>query len=425
VQLALSAEGISMKIVITAAGSLGDVAPYSGLGVWLREAGHEITLATHESFAPLVRDSGLVFRQLPADRYADRPSPSPDAAERGAGRAGQSLMAKAATFTRELGLGMADVAGPDTGLLLLSVTTAPLGWHIAEAMGIPSLGVYLQPVAPTSEFPPAVIGVRSLGRWGNRAAGRLSVAVVDRMYGPAVKQLRARLGLPQASPAAVRRQQERARWPVMYGFSQALVPRPADWRPGLEVVGNWWPHHQADYRLPGELEDFLASGPPPVFIGFGSMSGGDGERLGEIAVQALRRARVRGVLQRGQAGLTATGDDVITIGELPHACLFPRMAAVVHHAGAGTTAAGLRAGVPAVPVPVMADQPFWARRAAALGAATSPIRFKDLSAARLADAITTVTGEKSYRTRAEAAAARIATEDGAGKVGDTIQFLAG
>jgi sterol 3beta-glucosyltransferase len=416
-----------MKIVIMAAGSLGDVAPYTGLGARLREAGHEVTLATHESFAPLVRDSGLAFRHLPADRYADPPSQSSprDAAERIASGTGRSLMGKAAAFTRELGQGMADVAGPDTGLLLLSVTTAPLGWHVTEAMGIPSLGVYLQPAAPTSEFAPAVIGVRSLGRWGNRAAGRFSVRVVDLMYARAVKQLRARLGLPEASPAAVRRRQERARWQVLHGFSHALVPRPADWRPGLDVVGNWWPHHQADYRLPAELEDFLDSGPQPVFIGFGSMSGGDGERLGEMAVQALRQARVRGVLQRGQAGLTAVGDDVITIGEVPHACLFPRMAALVHHAGAGTTAAGLRAGVPAVPVPVMADQPFWARRAASLGAATSPIRFKDLSADRLADAITAVTSDESYRTQAQAAAARIATEDGAGKVADAIRLLAG
>jgi sterol 3beta-glucosyltransferase len=162
-----------------------------------------------------------------------------------------------------------------------------------------------------------------------------------------------------------------------------------------------------------------------VFIGLGSMGGGDGERLGEIAAQALRQARLRGVLQRGWAGLTAAGDEVMTIGEVPHAILFPRMAAVVHHAGAGTMAAGLRAGVPAVPVPVMADQPFWARRAAALGAATSPIRFKDLSADRLAAAISTVTSEKSYRSRAEAAAATIATEDGAGKVADTVRLLAG
>ena len=342
-----------MKIVIIAAGSRGDVAPYTGLGVRLRDAGHEVALATHESFAPLVRECGLAFSRLPGDRYGAPclSSSAAGAAGRSTAPTGRSLMGKAAAFIRELGQGIAIAAGPGTGLLLLSVTTAPLGWQVAEAMGIPSVGVYLQPVAPTSEFAPAVGGVSSLGRWGNRAAGRLSVRVADRMYAAAVKQLRARLGLPAASLAAVRRRQERAGWPVLNGFSPVLVPRPADWRPGLDIVGNWWPYHQAGYRLPGELEDFLASGPPPVFVGFGSMAGGDGDRLSEIAVQAVRQARVRGVLQGGRAGLGAAGDDdVITIGEVPHACLFPRMAAVVHHAGAGTTAAGLRAGIPAVPV---------------------------------------------------------------------------
>jgi sterol 3beta-glucosyltransferase len=416
-----------VKIVIMAAGSLGDVAPYTGLGVRLRDAGHEIVLATHESFAPLVRESGLAFSRLPADRHgaASSSSTAGGAAGRGAEGTGRSMMGKAAAFIGELGHGIGDAAAPGTGLLLLSVTTAPLGWQVAEAMGIPSVGVYLQPVAPTSEFPPPIGSVGSLGRWGNRAAGRLSVRVADRMYAASVQQLRSRLALPAASLATVRRQHERACWPVLHGFSPVLVPRPADWRPGLDVVGNWWPHHQAAYRLPGELEDFLTAGPPPVFIGFGSMAGGVGERLSEMAVQALRQARVRGVLQRGGAGLAATSDDVITVGEVPHACLFPRMAAVVHHAGAGTTAAGLRAGIPAVPVPVTADQPFWARRTAALGAASSPIRFKDLSAARLAAAITTVTGEKSYRTQAEVAATRIAAEDGAGKVADTVWRLAG
>jgi sterol 3beta-glucosyltransferase len=383
--------------------------------VRLRDAGHEVTLATHDRFAALARACGLPFTRLSAD--------PPSEAEEGRSPGGtrQPVTENAAAFIGQLGQGIADAVAPGTGVLLLSVTTAPLGWYVAEAMGIPSMGVYVQPVAPTSQFAPVVAGARSLGRWGNRTAGKLSLRVVDRMYAQAARQLRTRLGLPAASPAAVRQRQERAGWPVLHGFSQVLVPRPPDWRPGLEVVGNWWPYHHADYRLSGELEDFLSSGPPPVFIGFGSMADGHGERLSEIAVRALRLARIRGVLQRGQAGLAASGDDVITIGEVPHVCLFPRMAAVVHHAGAGTTAAGLRAGVPAVPVPVTADQPFWARRAAALGAATSPIPFSKLSASRLAEAITTASAEKSYRVKAAAAALAMASEDGASSVANAVR----
>lgn len=207
------------------------------------------------------------------------------------------------------------------------------------------------------------------------------------------------------------------------------MPRPTDWPSGLEVVGNWWPWHAPDTQLPPALHDFLAAGPPPVFLGFGSMAGGEGERLGDLAVRALRRAKVRGVLQSGWAGLTAAPtDDVLTIDTVPHDLLFPHMAAVVHHCGAGTAAAGLRAGTPTVPVPVTADQPFWAARLASLGAATTPIPFKDLSAedavARLADALGRAATDPALRERAGHPARRLATEDGSGAVAATVARLA-
>ncbi len=139
----------------------------------------------------------------------------------------------------------------------------------------------------------------------------------------------------------MRRRQERANWPILYGFSTALLPRPADWRPGLEIAGNWWPHVDPADRLSPDLEDFLAAGPRPALITFGSMAAGEGDRLSEIAVRALRRAGLRGILQSGSAGLAADDDDILTLGDVPHTLLFPRPAAVVHHAGAGTSAAAL------------------------------------------------------------------------------------
>ncbi|MFC5250197.1 glycosyltransferase [Streptomyces nigrescens] len=414
-------------ILITAAGSHGDIAPYTGVGARLRAAGHEVALATHDSYAPLVRAAGLEFRRLPADPRTRRADPE-DATEQArrppAPGGTRALMRQAAAFVKELGGGIADAARDDTDLLLLSATTAPLGHHLAEARGIPSLELPLVPAAPTGDFAPVVSGGRSLGRWGNRAAGRLSLRVIDRLYADAAREMRARLGLPAATPRTVRRRAEAAGRPVLYGFSEVLVPRPSDWRTGLDVVGNWWPWHAPDDRLPPVVEDFLAAGPPPVFIGFGSMAGGEGERLSALAAAALRRAKVRGILQSGWAGLTtrhtSADDDLLTIGEVPHALLFPRMSAVVHHCGAGTAAAGVRAGVPTVPVPVTADQPFWAARLAALGVATAPIPFKDLSTdhavARLAHAITQATAAPARRDHATAAAHRLATEDGAGEV---------
>ncbi|MGW7021858.1 glycosyltransferase [Streptomyces decoyicus] len=418
------------KILITAAGSYGDVAPYTGLGARLRDAGHEVALATHDTYAPLVQAAGLEFRRLPADPRTRRPGTTGQA-QPAAPSSKRALMRQAAAFIKELGDGIADAAHEDTGLLLLSATTAPLGHHLAEALDIPSLDLPLVPSAPTGDFAPVVSGGRSLGRWGNRAAGRLSLRIIDRLYADATRDLRARLGLPPATPRTVRRRTEAAGRPVLHGFSEVLLPRPADWRTGLDVVGNWWPWHAPDAQLPDLVEDFLAAGPPPVFLGFGSMAGGDGERLSTLAAAALRRAKVRGILQSGWAGLTTRRApehaDLLTLGDVPHALLFPRMSAVVHHCGAGTTAAGLRAGVPTVPVPVTADQPFWAARLASLGAATAPIPFADLSAddavARLADAVTQAVTSPARRDHATEAARRLATEDGAGEVVKAVERL--
>ncbi|MGW4005707.1 glycosyltransferase, partial [Streptomyces nigra] len=329
-----------MRVLIAAAGSRGDVAPYTGLGAGLREAGHEVTVAATAPFAGLVRGAGLDFRELPG--RPDRPA--------GAG-GNRALMRTAAAFVTELGQGFADAVDPRTELLLLSATTAPLGLHLAEALGIPAIGTSLQPAAPTGDFPPTVLGTRFLGRTGNRLAGRFALRMTDRVYADAVAALRRRLDLPPLTPAGMRRRQEKAGLRVLHGFSTALVPRPSDWRDGLEVTGTWWPYVAPGQRLPAELEDFLAAGPRPVFVGFGSMAGGHGERLGALVGGALRRAGLRGVVQAGSAGLAVEGDDVLTIGDVPHALLFPRVAAVVHHAGTGTEGAPARSVAAVVPAP--------------------------------------------------------------------------
>lgn len=131
-----------MRILIAAAGSHGDVAPYTGLGARLRAAGHEVALTTHESFAPLVRGAGLGFRPLPADARASGPA---------AGR--RELMRAAAVFVRDLGAGLADAVDDRDDLLVLSTTTAPPGWQLAEALDVPTLGAYLQPTHPTGSSP--------------------------------------------------------------------------------------------------------------------------------------------------------------------------------------------------------------------------------------------------------------------------------
>ncbi|WP_328936014.1 MULTISPECIES: glycosyltransferase [unclassified Streptomyces] len=398
------------------AGSRGDVAPYTGLGHALVRAGHEVTLVTHAAFAPLVAESGVGFHPLPVDPRAELESSRGRGLHRSASGAGKLL--RVVGMARALVGRMTDdlvTAARSSEVLLLSSSLGPLGHAIAEGLSLPSMGVYLQPIAPTKEFAPPVLGGGSWGAVGNRVAGRGVNRAVEHVFAAAVPELRTRLGLPRTRPGAALRTRERRNWPVHHGFSPLIVPRPADWRPGLTVAGYWWPY-DGDAQLPSELRDFIDAGPPPVFVGLGSATVPDPERLSAEIVRALRLAGLRGVIQRGWGGLEANGDDVLTVGEVPHAALFPRMAAVVHHCGAGTTAAGLRAGVPAVPVPIQFDEGFWAARLVALGVAPRAVPLRGLTAESLSAALVRAVREPAHAERAAALGARVRAEDGVAPV---------
>ena len=400
-------------MLIVTSGSTGDVAPYTGLGERLRAAGHDVTLATHEPFRESV---DLPFVPIPGDLRAILPQArGQDGTGSGTGpRALVRLLRIARPLVAEMGDGIAAaVTSTRAEVVLLSTVVAPLGYQVAEAAGIPWAGVFLQPVFPTGDFGPVLLGGRSAGRVANRLTGRITEASAHPLYRGPVRDLRDALGLPRKGIRRLQREQQH-RWPTFHGFSPSVVPRPADWPSSQEVVGYWWPARPTGWTPPSRVEDFLAAGPPPVFVGFGSMAPGHGARLARPVLDAVRAAGVRAIVQAGWSGLRADEHpDVLNVGPMPHDWLFPRVAAVVHHAGAGTTAAALRAGVPAVPVPVLADQPFWARRLRALGVATAPIPLSRLTADRLAAALRAT---PALRERSAQMAVRLRDEDGAARV---------
>ncbi|GAQ60254.1 glycosyltransferase [Streptomyces scabiei] len=403
------------------AGSRGDVAPYTGLGHGLARAGHEVTLVTHARFEPLVTGSGVAFHALPVDPRAELES------ERGRGlhrsSTGAGKLYRAAEMARSLVGRMAGelvAAARACDVLLLSGTVAPLGHAIGRGLSVPSLGVNLQPLAPTREFAPPMTGVRSWGPVGNRMAGHAVNAAVEWIFKEEVRRLGTEYGLPPAGRAGTLRGGER---PVLHGFSPRVVPRPGDWRAGLDVTGYWWPYDSED-RLPAALLDFLDAGPPPVFVGLGSATVPDAGRMSGGIVRALRAAGLRGVVQRGWGGLRGEGEDMFTVGEVPHSLLFPRMAAVVHHAGAGTTAAGLRAGVPSVPVPVQFDEGFWAARLVALGVSPGAVPLRGFTPAALTAALRRATTDPSYARRARVLAEELRGEDGVRPVLTALDRLA-
>ncbi|QIJ66867.1 glycosyltransferase [Streptomyces sp. JB150] len=407
------------------AGSRGDVAPYTGLGQALVRAGHEVTLVTHGCFEPLVAGSGVGFHALPVDPRAELETSRGRGLHRSAGAVGK--LVRMVGMARSLIGRMTDdllAAARASEALLLSSSLGPLGHTIAEGLRLPSMGPYLQPLAATREFAPAVLSGGSWGAAGNRLGGLGVGLAVERVFSAAVPAVRDRLGLPPRTAGAAWRARERGNWPVLHGFSPLVVPRPRDWRTGLGVAGYWWPYDRAP-RLPAGLADFLDAGPPPVFVGLGSATVPDPGRLSGEIVRALRAAGLRGVFQRGWGGLAADGDDMLTVGEVPHSVLFSRMAAVVHHAGAGTTAAGVRAGVPAVPVPVQFDAGFWASRLVALGVAPRAVPLRRLTVAALTPALVRATRDRGMRERARTLAARVREEDGSAAAVEWVNGLRG
>jgi sterol 3beta-glucosyltransferase len=399
------------RVVIMTIGSYGDVVPYVGLGERLRAVGHDVRIAANESSAELVTAAGLNFHGLPGpDLRAVAATAEGEAAGRAGLRGTASLIRTAADAMRRPIPAMIEAAdGQD--VILCTPATVLLVAPIAEARGVPCGVLALQPIIPTRAFGPIALGGRNFGAWLNKVSAELLGRMAVRAFAGTVRTLRAEIGLGYA-PTPGRGPADLA---VVHGISPAILPRPADYGPNAEFAGCWWPPASV-WTPPPALERFLADGPAPVYIGFGSAGATQGPRLSAIVSDALGRSGHRAVVQRGWADLAVSVPDVIVVDHVPHDWLFPRVAAVVHHCGAGTTAAGLRHGRPAVPVPFSQDQPFWANRLVALGAAPRVIPAKGLRADRLADALTEATTNASFTDAAAVVAAELAREDGAAAV---------
>jgi sterol 3beta-glucosyltransferase len=210
----------------------------------------------------------------------------------------------------------------------------------------------------------------------------------------------------------------------LYGFSSTVVPRPADWGSELALTGYWFLDRTRDWKPPRELEQFLAAGPKPICVGFGSMPSVDPEQTTELFTRALALAGRRGILLTGWGGLARARlpETVLALDAAPHDWLFPRVAAVVHHGGAGTTAAALRAGVPALVVPFIADQRFWGQRLTALGAGLGPLPRRQLQPEPLASALRALVENPAYGARAAKISEQLSREDGVARAVAALPF---
>jgi UDP:flavonoid glycosyltransferase YjiC (YdhE family) len=213
--------------------------------------------------------------------------------------------------------------------------------------------------------------------------------------------------------------------PVLYGFSSAVIAKPPDWGPDVHVTGYWFLGLGSEWQPPAGLNEFLQAGSRPLYIGFGSLSSRNPEATAELVLAALASTGRRAVVLSGWGGLKPAElpDTVFMVDSIPHAWLFPQMAAVIHHGGAGTTAAGLRAGAPSIVIPFFGDQPFWGQRVADLGVGPAPIPRKKLTAERLATAIETALTDEAMVRRAADLGAQIQAEDGRARAAEIVTSM--
>jgi sterol 3beta-glucosyltransferase len=401
-----------MKITIVTVGTRGDVQPYVALGMGLHAAGHAVTLATSARFEPFVAERGLRHAPLSADLMEMMETPQGKAAIAGKGLL--TLIREVRPMLRQL-LDQSWQAAQDAEALIYHPKILN-GRAIAEKLSIPAFLAHPAPLfAATRAFPSPALPISNLGGALNKLSYRLVNAGLELPFRGLINAWRREtLGLPPA-----RDEQLRAGQPIpqLYGYSPLVIPRPADWDDSVAVTGYWFLDRPASWQPSRDLVQFLDAGPAPVYIGFGSMAGRDAAKTTRIVLEALRRARVRAVLATGVGGLVASEgpDNVFLLDEAPHDWLFPRMAAIVHHGGAGTTAAALRAGRPQLICPFFGDQPFWGRRVAALGVGPQPIAQRTLSADRLTAAMRTLATDAALQTCAAELGAQIRAEDGVGR----------
>ena len=406
-----------MRITILSLGSRGDVQPFMALAAGLQKTGrHQVRLAAPDNFESHAREYNLNFSPLGVDAQKMLGTGGIDPDRNilvwfwNVLRSMKPLVERIAENTW--------LACQDAEFIIYSMMGIG-AYHVAEKLGIPC--IYASPIpgfAPTRAYPNpgGVFPSLPLGGGYNKLTHILSGHLFQIFTGPVINRWRKeKLHLPAIPFGRYPYFQMGGRPQTIIGnYSPIISPKPPDWGDNIHVCGYWFLDPAPDWQPSSQLISFLEAGAPPVYIGFGSMANRAPRKTAQLVQEALELSGQRGILAAGWGGLDNANlpDKIFALDSVPHAWLFPRMAAVVHHGGAGTTAAGLRAGVPSILVPHLGDQPFWAKKVTELGVGPQPIPRRKLTSERLAAAITTATSDQNMQANAAALGERIRAEDG-------------
>jgi sterol 3beta-glucosyltransferase len=413
-----------MLITILTGGSRGDVQPYIALGLALKRAGCDVRMVTFENYADFVKSYGLDMLPMKGDVRMVASSEDVMATAQADNPLKVVLgLNKLRSYIFDLQKDFfAACAGSDAIVYHPALT---IGYFAARQMNIPAILASPFPMTPTREYPALIFyNAPRLGPGWNRLTHRIFEQILWQTGSLPLKEFwKKQFGhTPEHFGSPYTRQVTRSN-PTIISCSQYVFPRPADWPGHVHLTGYWFLDDEPGWQPPATLVDFLNRGKPPVYVGFGSIGNSrQAEQTTRLVVQALQRSGQRGLLATGWNGLSDTvalPADMHILESAPHSWLFPRMSAVVHHGGASTTAAGLRAGVPGVIVPHGNDQFAWARRVWELGVAAKPIPRKKLTAEALSDGIDMALSEPIL-AKASELGQKIQAEDGAGTAARVI-----
>ncbi len=415
-----------MRLTIVAFGTRGDVQPAIALGKGLQAAGYAVQIAAALTMRGWVQSHGLDYAPLSVDIHALMNSEGGQAwVESGRNQFNEIRHMK--HLLHEHGWPAIQemwALCQQTDVMISGFTSMTFVQSLCERLNKPHIMALLQPVHTTQDGRAIVTPfIASRPSRINKLAGWIFEVMVWWLTSSLTNRLRETIGLAPTRRKAMFAALKST--PTLYGFSPRVVPRPADWPESVCITGYWFLDDEDDWSPPQDLLDFLDSGAPPIYLGFGSMSNRNPEQTVQMMLDALAQTGQRGIIASGWAGLVPQDlpESVYVLDSAPHSWLFPRMAGVVHHGGAGTTAAALRAGVPSTIIPHFTDQPYWARRVYELGVGAKPIPRHKLTADKLTGAIHTLVTDKATQQRAAALGEQIRAEDGVANAAQQIQQI--
>jgi UDP:flavonoid glycosyltransferase YjiC (YdhE family) len=410
-----------VKIALLTLGTRGDVQPFIALGKVLKTRGHDIVLGAPENFQSWIEGHGLAYRSIGVDMQDFVHSLEARKVMAGSPLAMARMWRQTIVpLTRRSLYGIWETAR-DADVIVYHPKTAG-AVDVGEATGAALFHAAPFPIFPTRAFPLFVFP-GTYGPWLNRLTYK-ALLFSRLLFLPTVNRWRKDvLGLGKASPFGATGTDNKRKPEQLCAVSPTVIPGyPADDSENIRTTGYWFLDEGEDWHPDSALSAFLKNGDPPVYIGFGSMTTGDPAQFAKTIVAGVRLAGIRAILATGWGAIgdIDVPESICVINGAPHHALFKHVSSVVHHGGAGTTAAGLRAGLPALICPLTVDQPFWGRRVFALGCGPKPQPLKRLKVEQFAAGLIELTRNESYCVRAREVASAIAEEDGVRRAAEIV-----